>query len=218
MHRAPALFACATLVVAIAGCPDERSGGVVSAREDRVVTSGSTTRPTASTPAATTSAAPRKKLCERPAPKAGAKPANVKMASVHAEGETPAADSIAVGDGKWTWINVWAGWCEPCLEEIPLLKQWETKLKDRLRVAFLSVDDDERLASRFLAKQPKDGVRKSHHLGDVDARGKFFESIGAPMGTLPMQILVDPEGVVRCVANGSVQASDLPEIEALVAK
>jgi thiol-disulfide isomerase/thioredoxin len=29
----------------------------------------------------------------------------------------------------WRWINVWATWCKPCVEEIPRLVKWRDKLK-----------------------------------------------------------------------------------------
>ncbi|NUP11874.1 MAG: TlpA family protein disulfide reductase [Polyangiaceae bacterium] len=215
----PVLIACAAL--GLAACSDSGGGGEIKARSDVVPGSARNDASAVKQPGSTaTSSAPEKprKLCSRGLSKPGAKPGSVKMTSVQATDESALGDSLELGGGKWTWINVWAGWCEPCLEEIPLLKQWETKLKDKLRVEFVSVDDDARLAVRFLNSQPKGGVRRSHHIEDVDARTKWFETMGATTSTLPLQILVDPDGVVQCVANGSVRASDLPEIEALVAK
>lgn len=202
------------LVAALAACGDSGAATGVQGRADvvegSVVVTGSV--PPAKTSAGSTEP-PKRKLCARPAPKPGAKPASVKMGTVQAEGESPLEGDIPTGGGKWTWINVWAGWCDPCLEEIPLLKSWEG---ERLRVAFVSVDDDPRLAERFLAKQPKTGVRRSFLLDKPDARKEWLESIGATLSSLPLQILVDPQGTVRCVANGSVYPTDLPEIQALI--
>jgi thiol-disulfide isomerase/thioredoxin len=201
----------------LAACSDPGSDAV-RPRTDGVVGSGSAGSSSKGPAGAASASDKPRKLCDRPLAKPGAKPSAQKLASVHAEGETALGDTLPIGGGKWTWINVWAGWCEPCLEEIPLLKQWEDKLKDKLRVAFVSFDDDPRLAVRFLASQPKDGVRRSHHLEDMDARKSWLESMGASASTLPLQVLVDPQGVVRCIASGSVKAADLPEIEALVSK
>lgn len=45
--------------------------------------------------------------------------------------------------GKNVYIDVWATWCAPCIEEIPALKQLEKDYKDK-NVAFvsMSIDDD----------------------------------------------------------------------------
>src|SRR5436190_16752286 len=43
----------------------------------------------------------------------------------------------------WRWINVWATWCKPCVEEIPRLVRWKSKLAAAGRtvdLAFVSVD------------------------------------------------------------------------------
>ena len=103
----------------------------------------------------------------------------------------------------------------PRLAKMPLLKSWEEKLSKTLRVAFLSFDDDARAAVHFLSSQPKGGVRRSYHLGDFGTRLRWLHEIGT-MDMLPVQILVDPEGVVQCVALRSVRETDLSEIEKLV--
>src|SRR5262245_36951495 len=28
----------------------------------------------------------------------------------------------------WRWVNVWATWCKPCVEEMPRLAKWREKL------------------------------------------------------------------------------------------
>lgn len=209
------LLLAATLLAG--ACSDPGSDGVIQ-RTDGVVGSGSSAT-SASAPRPGPSAADKPRLlCARSPAKPGAKPAAQKLSSLQAEGETPLGDALPTGDGKWTWINVWAGWCEPCVEEIPLLREWEEKLKSKLRVAFVSFDDDPRVAVRFLSSQPKGGVRRSYHLEDMNARRAWLDSMGATASTLPLQVLLDPEGGVRCVANGSIKPADFAEIQALVSK
>ncbi|MFT4997247.1 MAG: thiol-disulfide isomerase/thioredoxin, partial [Flavobacteriales bacterium] len=33
-------------------------------------------------------------------------------------------DPLANAKGKWTYINYWATWCKPCIEEIPELNEF----------------------------------------------------------------------------------------------
>jgi thiol-disulfide isomerase/thioredoxin len=184
-------------------------------RSDMVLGSGSQGPSAAVSTSA--SSAPLRKVCQVVPTKAGERPAPVKLGHVEAPGEAALGEELPSGDGKWTWINVWAGWCEPCVEEIPLLHSWETKLADRLRVVFVSFVDDPRLAERFLKSQPKTGVRRSYHLLDLERRRSWLQSLGlADNALLPVQILLDPEGAIRCISQGRILAGNLPEVEALV--
>lgn len=208
---APAIL-ISSLALAAASCTDASDGQ--RSRSDVVLGSASQGGSAAAPPSA--SSAPLRKVCAAAPAKVGNKPASVKMGHVEAPGEPALGEELPTADGKWTWINVWAGWCEPCLEEIPLLKSWESKLADRLRVVFVSVDDDPRLAERFLKSQPKNGVRSSYQLVDIERRKTWYQSMGLESAQLPVQILLDPAGTIRCLSQGMVLPGNLPEIEALV--
>ncbi|HTJ81702.1 MAG TPA: TlpA disulfide reductase family protein, partial [Polyangiaceae bacterium] len=159
---------------------------------------------------------PRKLCAQKPAAD-GKKLADVKFGHVEATGESPGPDALVTGKGRWTWINLWAGWCGPCKEEMPMLAQWAVALKDKLRFEFVSVDEDERLAVRFLNAQPANGLRASHHLAEGDAKKTWLDSAGiGEITKLPMHVLVDPEGAIRCVITGEVDPGDLDQVKALV--
>ena len=162
---------------------------------------------------------PRRKLCAAKPPAAGKKPAATKLGHVEATGETPLGDSLELAPDGYTWINLWAGWCGPCREEIPLLKTWEAKLGGKLKVQLLSIDDDERLAQRFLGEQPQGGVKRSYHLRPGDTRAEWLGSVGIhEVSQLPMHVILDRSGAVACVASGAVDAADFAEVETLVSK
>lgn len=142
----------------------------------------------------------------------------MKLGHIEADGESALGTSLVTAGGKWTWINLWAGWCGPCKEEMPLLKGWENKLASRLRVAYVSIDDDERLSKRFLNEQPKGGVRQSYALADLESRKEWLAALGVgDVPKLPLHVLLNPAGTVSCVIEGAIEASDLPQVEALVA-
>lgn len=209
---------------ALVGCGSETEVSAGKARSD-VVTGApgaqksADAKPAGSTPSPhPTATGPRRKLCDKKPASAGKKPASVKFGHVEAEGETPLGDTLPSG-GAVTWVNLWAGWCGPCKQEIPLLKGWETKLGGKLKVEFLSVDDDERQAVRFLAEQPASGVKKSFHLKSGEERKEWLTSVGIEeIEKLPMHVLLDKSGAVLCVAAGAVEEADFPEVEALVSR
>ena len=83
-----------------------------------------------------------------------------------AKGERPAAPvaalpwlhragngSLAQYKGKVVVLNVWASWCDPCVEEIPLLQRTHAKIEDQGGVV-LGVDtqDVSSNAREFLTK------------------------------------------------------------------
>ncbi len=43
--------------------------------------------------------------------------------------------------GKYVYIDIWATWCHPCLNEIPFLNEIEEKYKDK-NIAFVSISID----------------------------------------------------------------------------
>lgn len=115
----------------------------------------------------------------------------------------------------WTWVNLWAAWCKPCKEEMPLLSAWASRLRERgtsLRVLFMSVDDDERQLTRFMDDQGRTLPDEFRWIQDESARSRFYRALGiADPPTLPVQVLLDPQGRVRCLRVGSVTAHDLDE-------
>ena len=187
----------------------------VAAKETGVAsTTPAATRPAALPDAG--SAAPARQLCTgkepRPAPKGTLKTAA-------AEGATAPPPSLALGVGKWTWINLWAAWCGPCKEEIPRLVAWQEKLRAAgvmLDLAFVSLDDDERQMRRFLDAQPANGVRATYWLPEGERPG-WLGALGLKGTTqLPVQALVAPSGQVACVIEGAVEDRDYPALASFV--
>lgn len=140
-----------------------------------------------------------------------------KMSSLDEKGAVTDGASIETG-GKWTWINVWAGWCGPCRAEIPRIKTFEDRLaKDGapVRIAFVSIDEDPREATRAMAAL---GMKSSYYLGDAKEKNRFLENVGVSAAAVPMQIFVDPSGTIRCSASGEINDDDYAAIKALVSK
>ncbi len=221
MGRLPAVTRLA-IAVAIAlplsaGCEDDSKRP--TAKRAEAVAAASKPAPATSTttqPAKAEAKAPRR-LCLPPAADGRSLPAS-RLDHVEAEGAAPVSDRLALGGGKWTWINLWAAWCAPCREEIPRLQSFQKRFGAAgvpIQLAFVSLDDDERQARKFLGEQPATGLRASHWLPDGGERTAFLEAAKLKAdAALPIQLLVDPKGAIRCVIDGAVEEADYPQLEA----
>jgi thiol-disulfide isomerase/thioredoxin len=128
------------------------------------------------------------------------------------------AEPPARGEG-WTWINAWATWCKPCIEEMPRLAEWEGKLQDEVEageVHFLSLDATAEVVSKFQKAHPDlpTGVR----IADASLMNDWVTSLGleASAAALPIHIFLDAEGRTRCVYMGGVEASDYATVKAVL--
>jgi len=94
--------------------------------------------------------------------------------------------------GKYVYIDVWATWCGPCLQEIPHLMELEKKYEGR-NIVFVSISGDK---SRKFRKWEK--TVKKLKMGGVQLCTKsgsdndFIKAYG--INSIPRFILVDPQG------------------------
>jgi thiol-disulfide isomerase/thioredoxin len=192
---------CAVLCVALLGCDEKKPTGEAPSRFAGV------TRPTVDPNAA--------KFCEKTW-EAGKGP-QVGLPALRAlPGE---AAPVAVAAKGWRWVNVWATWCGPCVEEMGLLANWHAALeKDGLPVTFelLSVDepDAEEKLKTWLKRDLAGQVKWVKSKDDV---GPWFESIGASADApIPIHALIAPDGRLRCTRVGAIHAQDYGSVKSLV--
>ena len=117
---------------------------------------------------------------------------------------------------KWTWVNVWASWCAPCVEEIPLFRRWQKALSDKMEFEFWSMDEDgAKLVQSVEKLNPMPG--SVGWFDSPESVPKFFGPLGiAPMSPIPVHVLVDPQGRTRCVRVGKVAEDAYGSIRAFV--
>lgn len=120
--------------------------------------------------------------------------------------------------GAWTWVNLWATWCKPCVEEMGLLARWKDSLRKDgvgLNVEFWSVDEVEGDLTGWLQQHKLPG--RVHWLRSMDDLVPTLESLGADKGSaIPIHALVDSAGNLRCLRVGSVHEEDYGAIKSML--
>jgi thiol-disulfide isomerase/thioredoxin len=120
--------------------------------------------------------------------------------------------------GRWTWVNFWAAWCVPCKEELPLLFRWQKALEGKVSFRFVSLDDDERQLMDSLERERADGLKSTYWLPDGALRQAWLAALKlSSEPELPLQLLIDPDGRLRCRVQGAVEPGDLAALERIVA-
>jgi thiol-disulfide isomerase/thioredoxin len=210
----------------VLGCEEqaEKRSSVTAERSQAIVgaatapTSGANRAPAATSASTRPASGPRRALCGgrldaegKAAPK---KPISRRAAP--GEAEPPAEPKQS---GGFTWVNFWAAWCVPCREEIPRLLGWQQRLGQKydFRVQFVSLDDDERQLEKFLSEQPPNGVRATYWLREGREREDWLGAAGLSTDPeLPVHLLLDRKGKVRCRVQGAVEDSDFETLVSLL--
>ncbi len=116
-----------------------------------------------------------------------------------------AGDRVSLRDflGEAVLLNVWATWCAPCREEMPILEALHARHGERgLRVIGVSVDDaaSEEAVRRFVRET---GIRFTVLLDPDDRASRVF---GLP--ALPGTFLFDRSGRLVAVRRGVIEPGD----------
>lgn len=119
----------------------------------------------------------------------------------------------------WTYVNLWATWCKPCVEEMGHLGRWREALaKDGhpINLELWSIDaaaDEDALRGRAQSGLPGD-VR---WVESEAAFAAFIQSVGLDASAaIPIHILVDPQQNVRCVRVGAIHPEDFAQVKGVV--
>jgi len=129
----------------------------------------------------------------------------------------PLTGPAPASTGKSRWLNVWATWCKPCIEELPRLRKWQAELGKRadFELVFLSADGDSAAVQEFAKAHPE--VAGSLELQAADALQPWATSIGvAGQAVLPIHVFVDGKDRVRCIRTAGIGEDDRTAVEQLL--
>lgn len=154
------------------------------------------------------------KFCEKTYPPSGEGSRPFVAAALRPFG--PSAPKAA----GWRWVNVWATWCKPCVEEMGVLTRWRDAISREglpLTVELLSIDE--------AASQPALEEWKSKNLPGAiswirseEDFGTFLDGLGVDRNSaIPIHVLVDPAGKVRCVRVGAIHEANYGSVRDLIA-
>lgn len=128
------------------------------------------------------------------------------------------AGTPPAASGGWQWVNVWATWCKPCVEELPMLRGLKGKFDaDHLPLSllFLSVDAGEEEVTAFEGKHGK--IDGGLQIKDANALPAWLASVGLDENTaLPIHFFVDETNTIRCVRMGAVNEDAYETVKGIV--
>jgi thiol-disulfide isomerase/thioredoxin len=132
--------------------------------------------------------------CYRPAPEAGSVEIGQTAPQFKLYDMTGHAVSLDQYKGKIVVLDFWATWCGPCRESMPKLDKIQEEYAGKMVLLAINVQEPESVVRDYLRSQSL----AAKVLLDED--GSVGRQYGAVM--IPMQVLIDREGVVRHVVNG----------------
>jgi thiol-disulfide isomerase/thioredoxin len=115
---------------------------------------------------------------------------------------------LARAPGAPTVVNLWASWCTPCREELPVLQQFADAATGKVQVVGVISKDGVPQAESFAADA---GITFP---GAFDGEGRLMAELGLP--GLPATYFLAADGALVHTETGPVDSLD--ELEGLVAE
>ena len=113
--------------------------------------------------------------------------------------------------GKVVLLDVWASWCGPCKQELPMLDAIAGRLHRRgVEVLAVSVDQERENVDKFLGARSHWNLTVAH-----DPKGAIADTFQPDK--MPTSYAIDREGIIRYV-NSGFEPADAKEIEQRLAE
>ena len=92
--------------------------------------------------------------------------------------------------GKYVLIDFWGTWCGPCIAEMPKVKEYQEKYKDKLVVLGVNQGDTKEQVEKFITPNEYTWTHLMNGNGDDDFVLKFN------VAGFPTKFILDPEGKI----------------------
>lgn len=104
--------------------------------------------------------------------------------------------------GKTVFINFWATWCKPCLQEMPSIESAQAKLKDQNVVFLLASNEEVNQIESFI---------KKHNYTFQYVHLENMEDLG--IQALPTTYIFNSEGKLKFSETGSRQWDEAASLD-----
>ena len=121
----------------------------------------------------------------------------------------PAVNPARLG-GRPVVVNLWATWCEPCREEMPMLQAAHERYGARVQFLGVNTKDQPEWAAEFLQEV------KATYPQVVDSDGTLLSSLRSP--GLPVTVVLDAQGDISGRHIGKISEKRLADLVAGAAR
>ena len=106
------------------------------------------------------------------------------------------------------WISIWASWCVPCVEEMPLIQKWRSQWATQgipVELHFISIDSSAEAEAQFRLKHPE--FPAGSRMVSADGFSEWIGKTGLDSGaTIPINIFLNADHKVRCARTGALKS------------
>ena len=114
--------------------------------------------------------------------------------------------------GRWTLLDFWATWCQPCVDDLPKLTALHKRYAERgFAVVSVSIDEG-RKAAKKVARMIKKRQAEHPVLLDSETAPAWY---AYKVRVVPTQFLISPQGQIVAQWSGSI---DLQAVEAEISR